>query len=177
MNIKKLFAVFFTIRMTEHWDRLQTLEIFKSCLDTVQGILLEVTMLEQDVGQDNLQQSPPALKSSQFCNCSPCSDFPRTLCLCPRTLFHSPKFIIPCLSDAAAELLSSFPKSFPAMILLSQATCGCTSWARLSPSLCPGCPGALWLTCWDSGPSWGATTSAGLQRGSSRAAEPNNSWH
>lgn len=59
VNIKRLFffIIFFLIivRVTEHWDRLKILEKFKSCLDMVHGKLLEVTVPEQEVEQDNLQ--------------------------------------------------------------------------------------------------------------------------
>jgi len=61
LNISKHI---FTVRVTEHWCRLRSeaveslsLEILKSCLDTVLGSLLCVTLFEQVVGQDNLQVS------------------------------------------------------------------------------------------------------------------------
>lgn len=39
---------FFTVRVTEHRDRLEILEIFKSCLDMVQGNPLSVNLPEQE---------------------------------------------------------------------------------------------------------------------------------
>lgn len=55
---KTIFFYYFfliIVRVTEHWDRLKILEKFKSCLDMVHGKLLEVTVPEKEVEQDNLQ--------------------------------------------------------------------------------------------------------------------------
>ncbi|KAK4830265.1 hypothetical protein QYF61_009358 [Mycteria americana] len=63
LNIRKHF---FTVRVTEHWHSLPRevveslpLEIFKSCLDVVLGNWLQVALLEQGVGPDDLQKSCP----------------------------------------------------------------------------------------------------------------------
>lgn len=178
VNIKILFFFsFFSVRVTEHWGRLKILEIFRSCLDTVQVKLLEVTVPEQEVEQDNVQQSPPTSNSPQFWN-APCSDFPRTLCLCLKTLFQSSKFVTLCLSGAAVELLSSFPQPW--------STQPWFCWVRTAVGACPGpdsaqpcVQAALVPPGWPAGtmsPHGEPSNSAGLQGGNSRAM-PNNSCH
>ena len=63
LNMKKNF---FTLRVTEHWNRLPTgavespsLEIFQPRLDTVLCSLLWVTLLQQGVGLGDPQRSLP----------------------------------------------------------------------------------------------------------------------
>jgi len=57
---------FFTLRVTDHWNRLPreavespSLEIFKTCLDAVLCSLLWVTLLGQGVGLGDPQRSLP----------------------------------------------------------------------------------------------------------------------
>jgi len=63
LNMRKNF---FTLRVTEHWNRLPrevvespSLEIFKTCLDKVLCSLLWVTLLRQGLGPDDPQRSLP----------------------------------------------------------------------------------------------------------------------
>jgi len=63
LNMRKNF---FTLRVTEHWNRLPrevvespSLEIFKTRLDEVLCSLLWVTLLQQGVGLDDPQRSLP----------------------------------------------------------------------------------------------------------------------
>lgn len=170
------FFFFCPVRVTEHWDRLKILEIFKSCLDMVQVKLLEVTVPEQEVEQDNLQQSPPTSHSPQFWN-DPCSDFPG-LFACVSRLYFSP----PNSSSSASVVLqqSCFPAShspdLPSHDFVESGHLWVHILGQARPSPCPGCPGAIWLTCWHNEPSWGASNSAWLQGGNSRAV-PNNLCH
>jgi len=65
LNIRKHF---FTLMVTEHWHRLtreileySSMEILKSCLDTILGNLLQVALLEKGFRPDDLQRSLPTL--------------------------------------------------------------------------------------------------------------------
>lgn len=172
---KHFFFFFFTVRVTEHWDRLQILEIFKSCLDMGQGKVLEVTMPEQEVEQDNLQQTPPASSNPQFCKLL--------------SLFRLTQDCLPMSQDSISVSPNS---SCPASVMLQQS-CSPAShspvhdpadsghlWVHVlgqtQPIPVSRLPWCAWLTCWGSGPSWGASTSAGLQGGNCRSV-PNNSCH
>jgi len=72
LNMRKNF---FTLRVTEPWNRLPrevvespSLEIFKTCLDTVLCSLLWVTVLRQGVGLDDPQRSFPTPTMLGFCD-------------------------------------------------------------------------------------------------------------
>jgi len=67
LSIKKHFL---TLRVTKHWQSLSrevvessSLETLKNHLDTVLENQLWVTLLEQGVGADDLQRSPPTSTS------------------------------------------------------------------------------------------------------------------
>ena len=72
----KFWAVkFLTLRVTEHWTRLQkgavespSLEIFKTRLDAVLCSLLWVTLLRLGVGPDDPQRCFPTAVILWFCN-------------------------------------------------------------------------------------------------------------
>jgi len=67
LNIRKHF---FTVRVTQNWDRFPGevveslfLEILKTCLDMVLGSQLWVALLEQGFGQEDLQRCFPSSAS------------------------------------------------------------------------------------------------------------------
>lgn len=82
----------------------------------------------------------------------------------PGLYVHVPGLYFSCPHSSSVMPQQSSSPASHSPVLPSQGP-PASGHARPVPSLCPGCSGALWLTCWDTGPSWEASTAAGLQGG------------